>query len=867
MTRASHGGLPRILFVGGEFERKGGTLLLEATQGLDDRCEVWIVTKSAVPQRPGVHVVDDLTPNDPRLIELYRSAAMFVLPSRAETFGIAALEASSVGLPVIASRVGGLADIAVDGQTGLTIPVGDAGALRQAITRLLDDESLRSRMGAAARDRAVEHYDSIRNAARLLPRGDRRGERGTIMTVPGWARPEPPDPTGQPWGAPTVLPAPSAQPGPPSQPAPGDDRDGEPDAIDTVAGASVSRNLLHLMSSQLVTWTLTTLLMIMQPRFLGDTAMGQLRLAFSLWAIAQVFIGLGTSYYLTLEIARDRRRGMAMLVPIVMLRTIMWGIASITLGVFAALTETDVEFTGIMVLFGVMVLFITVSESIGAAFAGLELMSVPAIASIIARVIGTVASVIVLLAGGGPRAVMSVAVCTTFLGLVLLVRAIRPYITLETAGWWHTGSRAAKASSGFLAAAAILVVYQQIDTVVISLLVDREVLGWYGTADVLFGSLLFVPTIVTASIFPVLGRLHQDDQSQLIDLVGRTFRSLLLLGVPIGLGTMVVARNVAPLLFGEEFRPTGQVLFTLGPVIVLTFGTVLFGTVALATGRQAFWNLVMAAGALMTVPLDLVFVPWADRRYANGAIGGAMAYVVTESMMIVLGLWKVVPYLLGRTTVAQVGRVLVAGGLMFAASWPLRDQFILLPVVVAAAVYVGAALLLGAITEEERRMVSRLALTIALHSGADRSHRTPPAGEPLSSTPATPATSAARPNRWTRCTSGGTNTAAYDVAYGGAHQCLYSAPPPMSKMSYPACLAHSNDTSSTRVPTRCFSNARSRPVHSNFTTPSAQKCTQPATGWPSLASITECTRSPCRCPHTARRSGADATSPVSLSRQ
>ncbi|MDW3214146.1 MAG: glycosyltransferase family 4 protein [Ilumatobacteraceae bacterium] len=161
-------GRPRILFVGGEFERKGGDLLLEAYRTIADRCDLWVVTKSAVPSMDGVHVVDDLGPNDVRLIELFRSACVFALPSRAETFGIAALEAASTGLPVVASRIGGLEDIVSDDETGFTIPVGDVDALAAALTRLVDDESLQRRMSVAARQRATERYDARRNADELI---------------------------------------------------------------------------------------------------------------------------------------------------------------------------------------------------------------------------------------------------------------------------------------------------------------------------------------------------------------------------------------------------------------------------------------------------------------------------------------------------------------------------------------------------------------------------------------------------------------------------------------------------------------------------------------------------------------------------
>lgn len=165
----SSGDRVRYLFVGGDFVRKGGDGLLKAFSSLPrDRAELVVVTKSDVRAGETVRVVNDLGPNDPRLIELFRSSDVFVLPSRSETFGIAAVEASAAGLPVLATCVGGLPDIVVDGETGLTVPPDDLHALATGLRRLLDDGGLRRRLGAAAHERARTRFDAHTNARRLF---------------------------------------------------------------------------------------------------------------------------------------------------------------------------------------------------------------------------------------------------------------------------------------------------------------------------------------------------------------------------------------------------------------------------------------------------------------------------------------------------------------------------------------------------------------------------------------------------------------------------------------------------------------------------------------------------------------------------
>lgn len=81
------------------------------------------------------------------------AADVVVVPSRHEGLGVAALEAMAAGKPVIASRVGGLAEVVVDGESGLVVPPEDPPALASALARLLADPSLRARLGAAGQVR------------------------------------------------------------------------------------------------------------------------------------------------------------------------------------------------------------------------------------------------------------------------------------------------------------------------------------------------------------------------------------------------------------------------------------------------------------------------------------------------------------------------------------------------------------------------------------------------------------------------------------------------------------------------------------------------------------------------------------------
>jgi glycosyltransferase involved in cell wall biosynthesis len=93
--------------------------------------------------------------------EKYMAAAdVFCLPSYREGFGSVIVEAAAMGLPSVASRVAGLVDAVVDGETGLLVPAKDVTALKQALMKMLSAPEMRLQMGRAARRRAISDFDS-----------------------------------------------------------------------------------------------------------------------------------------------------------------------------------------------------------------------------------------------------------------------------------------------------------------------------------------------------------------------------------------------------------------------------------------------------------------------------------------------------------------------------------------------------------------------------------------------------------------------------------------------------------------------------------------------------------------------------------
>ena len=166
---------PRLLFVGREFERKGGHQLLRAFREVRAKrpdAELWIVSAHHPAPAPGVRAFGRILRNTPEgeatLQRLYREATTFVLPSLYEPFGIAFLEAMAYRLPCVGADRCAIPEIVEDGVTGLLARPEDTDELAARLLALIADPDRARDMGEAGFRRLVSRYTWDHVADRMI---------------------------------------------------------------------------------------------------------------------------------------------------------------------------------------------------------------------------------------------------------------------------------------------------------------------------------------------------------------------------------------------------------------------------------------------------------------------------------------------------------------------------------------------------------------------------------------------------------------------------------------------------------------------------------------------------------------------------
>ena len=181
----------RILFVGGDFMRKGGELLLDVfRRRFLDRAELHLVTRQAPDDLPPhVHVHAEFQPNDERLTKLYGEVDLMVVPTFADIGPLwAFLEAMAMSIPIIGTKTGANAELVRHGETGMITEVGDGEGLAAAIEAMLGDPAARQRMGERGRAIVETEYNAAVNVPRILATMKRGVERSRSVVRPQSSR-------------------------------------------------------------------------------------------------------------------------------------------------------------------------------------------------------------------------------------------------------------------------------------------------------------------------------------------------------------------------------------------------------------------------------------------------------------------------------------------------------------------------------------------------------------------------------------------------------------------------------------------------------------------------------------------------------
>jgi O-antigen/teichoic acid export membrane protein len=467
------------------------------------------------------------------------------------------------------------------------------------------------------------------------------------------------------------------------------------------------RGIFTLGMAQLASLVLGMIVTVLLPRYLGDVSLGKLAFAGALMALFGLLADLGTMTYLTKEISRDPSRG-GPLTRSALLTRVPLGILAALLMVGFVLAVSDDELTRrIVYVSSVAMIVVSLGNTLGAALQGLQRMRALGSSMVIGKLLYAVLVAALLASGFGPVEVAAASLLSSLVGAIFSAAVLGRALT--AAGRVASPPVRAMLFGGmpFFVWQAALVIYGQIDFVLLALMTNDAVVGWYAAAYRIIMIPAFLPTTVITAAFPALSAAAHD-RVAFAAIARSCMRFVALSTVPMAFGILVLPdRFIALLGYPDVFSNSVIPIVLLALHIPIVGIDMVLGTMLNALDKQRAWALTGVAAAVLNPALNLIAIPLTQSQYANGAIGAAAVTTLTELFMLVVGLVLLPRASLGRETASYVLRCFAAAAVMAGAVWLERDAPLAISVATGIVVYTAAGFAVRIVTREEAALILR----------------------------------------------------------------------------------------------------------------------------------------------------------------
>jgi O-antigen/teichoic acid export membrane protein len=471
-------------------------------------------------------------------------------------------------------------------------------------------------------------------------------------------------------------------------------------------GARIVHNISVLGFGQIFTWLTTMGLVALLPRYLGDENLGKLATAVSLTDLAGLIASMGITSYLTKEVARKASsdhpeilNALASRLPLALLAAAASAVAASALGF-------DDETRQIVYLLCINIVLSALGGVLLGALQGMQEMQPVAIVGALSKGVYLALVAVGLLGGHG---LVGVAIASNIAGAVTVVGYLVPLVrrgALRGPIDMRTWRVLIVGSLPFFIWQAALMVYGQVDVILLQQLTRDAVVGWYVAAYRIVGIPVFVPVIVAAAVFPALSQAVGRDLSRFVSLARKSLHLVLLLTIPMAIGIMVTAERILDFLsYPDAFRNSIPLIMILAIHIPLVGADMVIGNVLNSRDRQRRWAMTGVAAAVLNPSLNFLLIPYFDQAFANGAIGAATSTVLTELFMMVMGLWLLRGSVFDRSSLL-FGFKCFAGALgMTGAVLLMRELPLPLTVIVGAATYATVSVAIGTVALTDLRVL------------------------------------------------------------------------------------------------------------------------------------------------------------------
>lgn len=391
----------------------------------------------------------------------------------------------------------------------------------------------------------------------------------------------------------------------------------------------IAKNMGFLFISQIITYVIGFFITISTARYLGAEGFGIISLALSITGIFGVVVDMGLGTLMIRELARDKSFRDKYISNVAIMRLflsfLMLSLLILTVNLigYSSVVKDVIYIISLYVVIGA---FVGVFTSVFQSYEKMDYLSSVNIANSFLMLIGVFLGInfrfdILYFAS---VYLISNTLTLIFTIALYLWKFTFPTLEVNFDFWKPT----IKEALPYGLAGIFVTVYYSIDSVMLSIMVDNETVGWYNAAYKLIFVFLSLYSVFTIAIFPVMSRFFENSKESLKYTYERSFKYLLIISLPIALTVTLLANKIILIIYGSDFFPSIIALQILIWTIIFMFINGLSGILLGSTNRQLVVTKITGFSVILNVTLNLLLIP------TYSYIGASVATVFTELVSV-----------------------------------------------------------------------------------------------------------------------------------------------------------------------------------------------------------------------------------------
>lgn len=445
------------------------------------------------------------------------------------------------------------------------------------------------------------------------------------------------------------------------------------------------------------------ILVLMVSRYMGVEGLGKYSLILSYTAIFGTLASMGLSDLCVREVARDNSQAHMYLVNAVAMGTAASLVSMIAMNAMVLAMGYEKDLIWAAIVCSLSIPASTAIVFMEAIFRSLEKSFFVACTFVIENVVRVAVCVTLLLFGYGVMELFAAILATRIFGMMLMFGFYVRMVGFPTEAIEGTVLRFLMSEAPTFASIAIFsTIHLSIDQIMLSKLQGLESVGLYSAADRLLSISKTMPVAFSAALLTFFSREHYSSTGDIRSLCVDSLRLTAVAVFPVVVGTCVLADRFVELLYGSQFAEAGSIL-RVHMVSLIPFSTVnILAQVLIATNNQRVDLAINIMAALVNIVLNFALIPF------FGTMGAVVATLATILLFNQAQYWYIKKRLFSLPMLNSMTKPLVASLIMGGCTFLLKDQSVIIPIVVSVAVYGGLVVRTGALTSGEINGLFRL---------------------------------------------------------------------------------------------------------------------------------------------------------------